>query len=128
MSKYWKSIWQEHMRNGMSFYRHQPWFINPPESHPSEKALQVYEGKIDTYISSIEDFNPSLLASDLGITASVLEDYKEICVDQNHKNHAELIERLYYLSLLLQKYFEAKSAEDSVQWLREELEETKKSE
>lgn len=127
MSKYWKSMWQEHMQNGMSFYQHQDWFINPPESHPSEVELQKYEEKIETVVSSVEEMNNALFANDLGKTAEVLEDYKEICADQHHKSHAELLERLHYMMKLMQMYFEARNAWDAIAWLREEIEEKKKS-
>ena len=122
----WKKMWHEHMENSRFFKQHQQWFIHPPKSYPSEVELQKYEEKIEAVISSVEEHNNSLFANDLAITANVLEDYKSLCDNQHQKSYGELVERLEYLALLMKLYFQAKGASESVSYLREDIEESKK--
>ena len=124
MSKLWENLARDSFI--LSFREHQQWFISPPESYPSEVELQKYEEKIENVISTVEEATTSLLANDLAITASVLEDYKNLCANQSQESYAELIQRLHYLMKVLKVYFEAKGASESVSYLREDIEESKK--
>tara|TARA_R100000773_G_C4211396_1_gene110890 strand:- start:1114 stop:1509 length:396 start_codon:yes stop_codon:yes gene_type:complete len=124
----WYAIWENHLHKGRQLFSNQKWFMNPPETHPSEKELQVIEKKIDTVLDSVDEINTVHLIRDFEKIAEILGDYREICVDQNHKTHASLLYDLEGLAKLMTLYWKAQGSASDIRMVREDILEYKERE